>query len=198
MNTNPRRSRSLYRKQLEQKRNYGTSVLAICLLLIVSLVNFQAVPNINTYINSTEYRSVSTSVKMSHKRTTRNDELVIISKAKKPFYIEITEIEGINNFANQVNVAAIKVAKEMHKDQVNPKDISFSKNTSTYFDRYGYTLKDFGQLVNQYYSGEKVKAKKTAFVGFILKFISTLIDVVSLLMLVWYILKKKIIRSNDG
>lgn len=151
------------------------------LMLVVAGVNFEPIPNINTYINSHDLAAPK------H----------VKAKFSKQKVIELNtpEADNTQQFAIQVNGDAQYVAGQLHQRKLKPQEIKYAQKNAIAFSQYGYSLPQFAQLVEQYYHGERKSEKHSLnVVEKLLQLLSILITILSLLALIWYFLmpKKKI------
>lgn len=187
------KSRAAYRHQLKEKRLNPQIIATIILLIVTALVNFQAVPNINSYINSDDFTPEHINTALSSKSKSASNQLIINAKKKssnESYQISIKSVEGVNNFANQVDIAAQKLANQLHKDKLSPKQLIISTQNDNYFDRYGYTPEQFMDLLMQHYYHQNIKISHWKFTTYLIQIVALIINISALIFLVYYFVKK--------
>lgn len=181
--------------------NHLRILISVLLICVVAGINFQIVPNINTYINSSNANNFSivriNSKYSNHEIKHTQKAIIEIKSLRKTWHnrhhylqLELAPVNNTRDFASNMEANAQYVAKQMQHRQIKPKEVVFSEKNTDYFDSYGYSLNQFVVLVNQHYSGEDQRVPKgTKAIETILKLAADLVMIISLLGLVYFIFK---------
>lgn len=187
------------RKQLHSNRLL--LLFDVLLILVVAGVNFQIIPNINTYINGGNIINSQgqTPVKASftNEKKYRGHQTMIQVEANKNWHgqrgrylrLLLATPNNANDFASSIDASARYTAQQMHESHLSPRDIRLSSKNGLLFNQYGYNLNQFGDLVSERYSGNSEHSPGgTQLVERLLSFVSLAVTVLSLLSLIWFII----------
>lgn len=187
------------RKQLHSNRLL--LLFDVLLILVVAGVNFQIIPNINTYINGGNIVNArgQAPVKASftNEKKYRGHQTMIQVEANKNWHgqkgrylrLELASPNNANDFARNIDASARYTAQQMHESHLSPRDIRLSSKNGLLFSQYGYNLNQFGDLIGERYSGNVTNSPGgTKFVEHLLNLVSVAITVISLLSLIWFVI----------
>ncbi|WP_127345746.1 hypothetical protein [Lactobacillus amylolyticus] len=177
------------------------------LILVVALVNFEIIPNINTYINSSHLSSnsqpqIQASFTNEDLKKYRGNKTVIqiaptdkkswSQSDKRYLRLVITPADNARDFASSMDSSAKYVVQQLQNSKLSLKQVGITAKNTDNFDHYGYNMSQYIALLTQKYSSrDEMAYRSTAAIERILDFVSVLIIVVSLITLIWCIIVPK-------
>lgn len=146
-------------------------LLTLLLMVVVAGVNFDAIPNVNTYINTHDVGS------------TRKAKAKFIDQ--NHVQLNTPEADNVQQFSEQVNSDAVFVAQGLKRSGKKVSDLAITQKNATAFDQYGYSLPQFRELVAERYAGKQETAAHGLLLSEkIIEFLEVVIDLGGLIALV--------------
>lgn len=180
----------------------------VLLILVVAGVNFEVIPNINTYINSSHLSSsangpqvkasfTNQSLTQYHGKQTviqvePNNHRSWRQSENKYLRLEINSADNARNFANNMDSSASYLSQQLQHSNLSPKQVKLEIKNEESFEQYGYNLTQFSDLLSQNYYGNTQKPPAgTILIEKIMNILTILIMVISLVTLVYLVFMPK-------
>ena len=173
----------------------------ILLILVVAGLNFEAIPNINTYINSNrlntnfsqpQVKASFTNQDLTQEKTAKTVIQVKAAKKwnKKYTYLRLTinSADDTKKFAKNMQTSADFIINQLHENNLEPKQVSINVKNDNNFEQFGYSLLQFATLIDQrYYANNSTYLSKVEIAEKVIHFLAGLVTLISLIALVWLI-----------